>query len=170
MSVLGIDPGTKVMGYGVVVYADATLDYLHHGTVKPTGTLSSRFMTVYDEVRRLISAYRPEAVAIESPFLAKNVSSALKLGQVQGVVMVAAAHAGVLTTSYTPMEVKSAVVGYGRASKGQVRDMVQRLLGVSHQLPLDAADALAVAICHVHSTGLREIYEQDRGMRRAFTP
>jgi len=160
LRVLGIDPGTRVLGYGVVEESNGHLLYIGDGTISPTGELPARLKGLYDGVIEIIRTFSPEAVAMESPFLAKNVASTLKLGQIQGVIVLAASHALSSPHTYSPMEVKSAVAGYGRASKIQVREMVKRLLGLNHPLALDAADALAVAICHVHTAKFRGRYEQ----------
>ena len=167
MRVLGIDPGTQVMGYGVVEEERGELRPVGEGTIAPTGELAQRLTELYDGLQELIRTYAPDAVAMESPFYAKNVTSTLKLGQVQGVVVLAATHAALASCSYTPMEVKAAVAGYGRATKAQVREMVKRLLGIDGPLSLDASDALAVAICHIHTAELKERYGQDLSSRRA---
>jgi len=160
MKVLGIDPGTTVLGYGLVADEAGTLTYVAHGTIAPSGVLSLRLMTLYEGLMSVINQYAPQTVVMESPFLAKNVASALKLGQVQGVVLLAAAHAALPACTYSPMEIKSAVVGYGRATKNQVQEMVRRLLGIQHDLSLDASDALAAAICHIHSAALHNRWQQ----------
>lgn len=161
MRVLGIDPGTLVLGYGVVQEGEGGL--LHRvtdGTISPPGELPQRLKGLYDGLLEVMRTYAPDEVAIESPFYAKNAVSTVKLGQVQGVVVLAAAHASLETSTYTPMEVKAAVVGYGNASKAQVREMVKRLLRIEGQLPFDASDALAVAICHIHSAQLKQRYQR----------
>jgi crossover junction endodeoxyribonuclease RuvC len=167
MRVLGIDPGTQVMGYGVVEEERGQLRPVGKGTIAPRGELPERLECIYNGLQEVIRTFSPDAVVMESPFYAKNVLSTLKLGQVQGVVVLAANHASLNSCSYTPMEVKAALVGYGRATKAQVREMVKRLLGIDGALPLDASDALAVAICHIHTAELKERYEQDRSSRRA---
>ena len=167
MRVLGIDPGTQVMGYGVVEEERGQLRPVGRGTIAPRGELPERLECIYNGLQEVIRTFSPDAVVMESPFYAKNVLSTLKLGQVQGVVVLAANHASLNSCSYTPMEVKAALVGYGRATKAQVREMVKRLLGIDGALPLDASDALAVAICHIHTAELKERYGQDRSSRRA---
>lgn len=159
MRVLGIDPGTQVMGYGVVEEYGGVLVHVGDGTISPPGELSERLKGIYDGLRELIDTYSPEVVVMESPFFAKNVMSTLKLGQVQGVVLLAATHSSLSSVTYTPMEVKSAVAGYGKATKPQVREMVKRLLKLDQPLSLDASDALAVAICHIHTAELKERYQ-----------
>jgi len=160
MRILGIDPGTLVMGYGVVEERQGALTHVIDGTIAPTGELAQRLRELYDGLQEMIRAYAPDAVAMESPFFSKNVVSTVKLGQVQGVVVLAATHAALDSCSYTPMEVKSAVAGYGKATKAQVREMVKRLLGIPGPLSLDASDALAVAICHIHTAELKRKYQQ----------
>jgi crossover junction endodeoxyribonuclease RuvC len=167
MRVLGIDPGTQVMGYGIVEEEHGDLHPVGKGTIAPTGELAERLGRLYEGLQELIRTFAPDAVVMESPFYAKNVLSTLKLGQVQGVVVLAANHAALDSCSYTPMEVKAAVVGYGRATKAQVREMVKRLLGIDGTLSLDASDALAVAICHIHTAELKGRYGQDLPSGRA---
>jgi len=162
MKVLGIDPGTTVLGYGLVTSEAGNLRYIAHGTIAPSGVLPMRLMTLYDGLAAVIEQHAPQTVAMESPFLAKNVASALKLGQVQGVVLLAAAHAALPACTYSPMEIKSAVAGYGRATKNQVHEMVLRLLGIRADVSLDASDALAAAICHIHTSA-----SQDRWQRQS---
>jgi len=160
MRILGIDPGTLVMGYGVVEEEQKKLMHVADGIIAPSGELPKRLTELYDGLREVIRTYSPDAVAMESPFFSKNVVTTMKLGQVQGVVVLAATHSSLDSFSYTPMEVKSAVAGYGKAAKGQVREMVKRLLGIDAPLSLDASDALAVAICHIHTAELKRKYQQ----------
>src|SRR6478672_679349 len=156
MRVLGIDCGTEYTGYGVVeLGADGRLICLTSGAIKLSNrnTMASRLATIFAGLGRIITEHRPENVAIEDVFYALNVKSALKLGQVRGVAMLAASSAGLEVTEYSPLSIKSAVVGYGRAEKPQVQYMVTRLLNLSEvPEPADAADALAIAICHLHTS------------------
>lgn len=155
MRVLGIDCGTEYTGYGVVELArDSRLLCLTCGAVKlsPREPLPVRLAKVFDRLGALIEEYHPEQVAIEDVFYAVNVKSALKLGQVRGVAMLAASAAGLAVAEYAPLSIKSAVVGYGRAEKHQVQHMVAQLLSLeAPPQPADAADALAIAICHLHT-------------------
>lgn len=155
MRVLGIDCGTEYTGYGVVdLMPDGGLHCLCCGAIKlsPRESLSRRLSRIYEQLSRLIAAHQPEQVAIEDVFYAANVKSALKLGQVRGVAMLAAATAHLEVAEYSPLSIKSAVVGYGRAEKQQVQHMVTRLLKLAEiPEPPDAADALAIAICHLHT-------------------
>jgi crossover junction endodeoxyribonuclease RuvC len=155
MRVLGIDCGTECTGYGVVELD--TRDVLHcvcfGGIIlsrqKP---MAERLCTIFDKLSRMIEEHRPDQVAIEDVFYAVNVKSALKLGQARGVAMLAAAAQRVPVTEYAPLSIKSAVVGYGKAEKEQVQMMVARLLRLEEiPQPADAADALAIAICDLHT-------------------
>src|ERR1700678_2400812 len=160
MRVLGIDCGGEYTGYGVVeMHSGGRLVCLTCGAIKlsPRESLARRVSRIYDELGVLITVHHPDEVAIEGIFFALNVKSALKLGQVRGVAMLAAAAAGLEVAEYSPLTIKSSVVGYGRAEKQQVQHMVTRLLSLA-QLPepLDASDALAIAICHLHTAGTLE--------------
>jgi crossover junction endodeoxyribonuclease RuvC len=155
MRVLGIDCGTEYTGYGVVeLRLDGCLICCTHGAVKlsPRDPLPERLATVFTRLSEIIREHRPDKVAIEDIFYAVNVKSALKLGQVRGVAMLAASSAGLPVAEYAPLSIKSAVVGYGKAEKQQVQHMVTRLLNLdaAPESP-DAADALAIAICHLHT-------------------
>jgi crossover junction endodeoxyribonuclease RuvC len=144
MRVFGIDCGTEFTGYGVVEVDDAAQTMkLRHAPV--------RLAQVYAELSALLQLWQPEIVAIEEVFFSANAKSALKLGQVRGVAMLAAANCGLPVAEYAPLAIKSAVVGYGLAGKEQVQFMVARLLELEEApKPADAADALAIAICHIH--------------------
>jgi crossover junction endodeoxyribonuclease RuvC len=156
MRVLGIDCGGEYTGYGVVeMQSSGKLSSLTCGAIKlsPRDTLSRRLFRIYQQLDHIISEHRPDQVAIEDVFYALNVKSALKLGQVRGVAMLAAAAAGLEVAEYSPLSIKSSVVGYGRAEKEQVQHMVTRLLDLQRPPePMDASDALAIAICHLHTT------------------
>ena len=156
MRVLGVDCGTEYTGFGVVeLCPDDTLVCLTCGAIKlsPRESLPRRLATIFDRLAVVIQEHRPDNVAIEDVFYALNVKSALKLGQVRGVAMLAASSAGLEVTEYSPLSIKSAVVGYGRAEKPQVQYMVTRLLNLNEiPEPADAADALAIAICHLHTS------------------
>lgn len=173
MRVLGIDCGTEYTGYGVVdLVSDDRNDNRNHdrlvcvifGAIKasPRDPMPARLSAISTGLLELIARHRPDRVAIEDVFYSANVKSALKLGQVRGVAMLAAASAGIEVAEYSPLSIKSAVVGYGRAEKHQVQQMVTRLLNLDQiPEPADAADALAIAICHLHTAATRE--RQDPG-------
>jgi len=160
MRVLGIDCGTEYTGYGVVELGhDGALICLTCGAVKlsPRDSMPARLSTIFNRLGEVIVEHRPDRVAIEDVFYALNVKSALKLGQVRGVAMLAASSAGLEVAEYSPLSIKSAVVGYGRAEKQQVQRMVTRLLNLAEiPEPPDAADALAIAICHLHTSATLE--------------
>jgi crossover junction endodeoxyribonuclease RuvC len=168
MRVLGIDCGTEYTGYGVVeLLADDRSDARNNdhlvciicGAIKvsPRDPMPTRLSHISIGLQELIARHRPDRVAIEDVFYAANVKSALKLGQVRGVAMLAAASAGLEVAEYSPLSIKSAVVGYGRAEKHQVQQMVTRLLNLDEiPEPADAADALAIAICHLHTAATHE--------------
>ncbi len=154
MLVLGIDPGTAITGYGLVEEVRGRLAAVAYGAVTtPAGANpESRLLTIFEELSGLIVRYAPAAVAVEELFFNKNVRTALAVGQARGVCLLSAANSGVPVAEYTPLQVKQAVTGTGKAAKEQVGYMVRALLGLpSVPRPDDVADALAVAICHVHS-------------------
>ncbi len=155
MRVLGIDCGGEYTGYGVVEQdAAGELRHLVSGAIRlnPRKPLPTRLNEIFDQLRALVATHQPEVVAIEEVFYAVNAKSALKLGQVRGVAMLAAASCGLEVAEYAPLAIKSAVVGYGRAEKSQVQQMVTRLLRLpALPQPQDASDALAIAICHLHT-------------------
>jgi crossover junction endodeoxyribonuclease RuvC len=154
--VLGIDPGSIVTGVGLVEQDESGMRLVVCDSVKTSsGTpLPQRLSRIHAETSRLIAAHRPDEVAVENVFQAKNVKSALKLGHARGVTLLSAAQAELPIFEYAPREVKLSVVGTGSATKGQVASMVDRLLGLNgRKLPEDESDALAVAICHLHKRG-----------------
>ena len=160
MRVLGIDCGGEYTGYGVVdLHPSGKLCCLTCGAIKlsPREALPRRLSTIFTQLGEIIAEHHPDQVAIEEVFYALNVKSALKLGQVRGVAMLAAATAGLEVAEYSPLTIKSSVVGYGRAEKQQVQSMVTRLLELTEPPePMDASDALAIAICHLHTAGTLE--------------
>jgi crossover junction endodeoxyribonuclease RuvC len=153
MLVLGVDPGSRHTGYGLIHGKRNRLAHVEHGHISPPGrsSLEQRLCQIYDALTKLMRHYTPQALALEDIFLAANVKSAFTLGQVRGVVILAAAQAGVPVSCYPALVVKKAVVGYGQATKDQVKLMVERLLDltVANQ---HAADALAVGVCHLFQT------------------
>ena len=157
MRVLGIDCGGEYTGYGVVEQDDrGTLLHLCSGAIRlsPREALEIRLKRICEGLHQIIAAHLPEQVAIEDVFYAVNAKSALKLGHVRGVAMLVAAQAGLEVVAYSPLSIKSAVVGYGKAEKSQVQVKVARLLNRPEPpQPADAADALAIAICHLHTAG-----------------
>ena len=151
-TILGIDPGTIKTGWGVIRADGVRLRHVAHGTVRAAGSLSQdrRLQRIFTELARAICEHQPTHVSLEKVFLARNVQSALKLGQVRGVALLAAAEGGVPVAEYNSVQVKKAVTGYGHASKEQIQQMVTALLELPAEPQEDAADALAAAICHGH--------------------
>jgi crossover junction endodeoxyribonuclease RuvC len=152
LRVLGIDPGSHVTGYGIVEDSSSGLQCVLHGEIKPArgASLSTCLRTICTGIQEAIGRMAPEAMAIEDIFYGKNIRSLIKQGHVRGVAIWAGADGGLPVYEYSPLEIKKAVVGYGRAEKGQVQMMVRAILKLPELPPPDAADALAVAICHIH--------------------
>lgn len=165
MIVIGIDPGTATTGYGLVQErADGGLNAIAYGVVQTSATLPmpERLLQLYDQLCEVLILHHPQSGAVEKLFFQRNVRTALSVGQGRGVALLALASYKIPVAEYTPLEVKQAVVGYGGADKGQVQQMVRALLSLDGiPQPDDAADALAVAICHLHSARLRDLAEQD---------
>lgn len=155
MIVLGIDPGSVVTGYGVVEKKGAALVHIAHGILSPGQDvpLHERLLFISSGLEKIMEEYRPEALSIESLFYAKNVNSTMVLSHARGVALLAAAKNALEVFEYAPMTVKQAVTGYGKATKEQVQKMVTMLLKISPVMKSDAADALAIAVCHIHSAG-----------------
>ena len=149
--ILGIDPGTRILGFGVIRVLDRKVEYLHMGVVNLKGTKDHfvTLRTIYEEVTKIIEKYNPDELAVEAPFYGKNVQVMLKLGRAQGAAIAAAIRRDIPIFEYAPRSIKLAVTGKGAASKEQVAMMAQRLLGIDiAQEYLDATDALAIALCH----------------------
>ena len=161
MRVLGIDPGSETTGWGVIDGDARRYRLVEFGTVKasPRERFAARLLKISDGVERLIEKFRPDVCAVEEAFFAVNAKTALKLGQVRGVAILAASYSGLEVAEYSPLAIKSAVVGYGKADKHQVQSMIVRLLKLdSPPERLDASDALAIAICHLHTAGTLSRY------------
>lgn len=149
--ILGIDPGSRITGYGIIKEENRKIAYIDSGCIRTsTDDLSQRLLQIFNGICQLMDSYSPNEVAIEQVFMHQNPNSALKLGQARGAAMVAAASHRVKIAEYAPREIKQAVVGYGAAEKDQVKHMVVSLLMLNNSPQSDAADALAVAICHSH--------------------
>jgi crossover junction endodeoxyribonuclease RuvC len=158
---MGVDPGSIKSGYGVVeaVGGQQQLQAVEFGVIRTPSkaALPERLLAINQRLRALIEKFQPDVVAVEDVFFAQNAKSALKLGQSRGAILLTVAQAGLEIAEYTPLEVKQSVVGYGRAEKVQVQHMVKTLLGLQEiPRPDDAADALAIAICHHHSAKMRQ--------------
>ena len=160
MRILGIDPGLATIGFGVVDYSGNKFSVVEYGTVMSQAgfSLPERLKAVYDDMSFIIDKFKPDETAVEQLFFNTNAKTAITVGQARGVLILAAANAGLPVYEYTPLQVKQAVVGYGRADKNQVQQMVKSILSLgAPPKPDDAADALAVAICHAHSIGMLKI-------------
>ena len=182
MIILGVDPGTLNMGYGVVSSTEAEPSLVACGvlTAKPRAPISERLQILYRGLEEIIERYGPDEVAVEEPFMAENARSALSIGRAQAVAILAAANRGLPVFQYTPLLVKQMITDYGRASKEQIQEMVRlqlRLNDTPH--PSDAADALAVALCHIRQQHLVRLLAQagkgmpcrgESGTRPALTP
>jgi crossover junction endodeoxyribonuclease RuvC len=164
MITIGIDPGTATTGYGIIQEEqDGHLTVINYGVIQTTSDQSQpeRLVQLYKRIKELILLHRPDMGAVEKLFFERNVRTALAVGQARGVALLAMAELNLQIGEYTPLEVKQAVVGYGGADKNQVQQMVKTILGldtIPH--PDDAADALAVAICHIHSARIRNLYQE----------
>jgi len=150
MLVLGVDPGSIITGYGLVKKEDNKLIYVGGGKISMPHSrpFHQRVHNIFQSLMKIIEKYHPMEMSIEDIFFAKNVQSALKIGHVRGAALVAAIQCGLKVFEYTPLQIKQSVVGYGRATKEQVRAMVKLILKLNTNLSLDTADALAIAICH----------------------
>lgn len=151
--ILGVDPGTVVTGYGVIKLVGGKLFPLDYGAIRPPakGQVEEKYLAIFEGIEDLAQRFSPDALSVETQFVHKNIQSAIKLGMARGVVMVAAAKKGVAVHHYAPTKAKLAVVGNGKASKAQVQFMIRHLLGLKcDPQPEDAADALALAVCHAN--------------------
>lgn len=150
-TILGIDPGSRVTGYGLIQVSTQQICYIDSGCIRTTSTdLSQRLLQIFNGICELMEMHQPDEVAIEQVFMHENPNSALKLGHARGVAMVACASHRKAVSEYSPREIKQALVGYGGAEKTQVKHMVVQMLQLSASPQSDAADALAIAICHHH--------------------
>jgi len=153
--ILGIDPGTATMGWGVVRQEGNRLSYVQHGAIVTPSKweMPRRLGRLFEGITELIKGYRPETVAVEELFFNTNVTTAITVGQARGVALLAAYKAGVAVAEYTPLQVKQAITSYGRAEKRQMQEMVKTLLNLREvPKPDDAADGLAIAVCHAFSS------------------
>jgi crossover junction endodeoxyribonuclease RuvC len=169
LRVLGVDPALAgATGYGVIQFEGTSAKLLRFGALKfpARATFASRLRDIHQLIARLVEEFAPDAVAVESVFTALNVRTALKLAEVRGVVLLAAAQAQIPSHSYSPREVKATVAGYGGASKQQIQQMVTSALGLtSYPEPADAADALAIALCHAHLSQARDRIARATGIQ-----
>ncbi len=152
MRILGIDPGSRTAGYGLIDVAGESLHFVACGVIKvnPAQPFGARLLEIHTGIAEVIAGHSPQEAAIEEVFMAKNAGSALKLGHARGVLMLAALQAGLPLAEYSPRQIKQAAAGYGNADKAQMQHMVRVLLALDRAPSADAADALAVAICHAN--------------------
>ncbi|KPK32631.1 MAG: hypothetical protein AMS24_03680 [Chlamydiae bacterium SM23_39] len=150
--IMGIDPGTKITGYGIIEKRGSSYLLIESGVIKPSYNLSvnDRYLKIFHSLELLIKKYDPISIAIETQFVKKNIQTAIKLGMARGVAIIAAANNNIPVYEYAPKKAKLAVVGNGMASKEQVQKMVKMLLNINKNISFDEADALALAICHSH--------------------
>lgn len=156
MIILGIDPGYAIVGYGAIEHSRGKSKLISYGaiTTQPGPDISLRLREIYDDMCLLLDTVRPDAVAVEELFFTNNVTTGIAVAQARGVILLACAQRGLIPAEYTPMQVKQGVVGYGKAEKKQVMEMTRSLLGLRGiPRPDDAADALAIALCHAHTSG-----------------
>lgn len=168
MRVLGIDPSIQSTGFGIIEYRQNRYAVLSYGVIKPSRRLlfHQKINEIRTRVEDLIKTYKPEEVAIENPFYAQNIKTALTLGQVRGAALVAVASTACSLHEYSALEIKKAVTGYGQADKNQVKQMIKTLLHIEDEaLPTDASDALAAAFCHINSKIFQErLHESEKDM------
>ncbi|MCH8500031.1 MAG: crossover junction endodeoxyribonuclease RuvC [Marinobacter sp.] len=162
--ILGVDPGSRITGYGVIRTESGRIEYIDSGCIRMgEKPMAERLQTIFQGLATLIAEYRPEEFAIEQVFMARNPDSALKLGQARGVAIVTAANSGLPVHEYSARQVKQAVVGTGAADKSQVQHMVAVILRLDRKPQADAADALAIALCHAHmSQSVQRLTAQGR--------
>jgi crossover junction endodeoxyribonuclease RuvC len=163
MKVLGIDPGSETLGWGVIEGSGLKYGLVDYGTIKssPKEAFSKRLLKIYDGIEAVIAKFQPDVISVEEAFYANNVKVALKLGQVRGVVLLVGEKNSLELAEYSPRLIKQTVVGYGNAEKHQVQEMVRLLLKLKEiPQPHDAADALAIAICHFHHAGVQDRIRQ----------
>ncbi|GFN35134.1 crossover junction endodeoxyribonuclease RuvC [Tepidimicrobium xylanilyticum] len=162
MIILGIDPGLAIVGYGVIEYKGNRYRLLDYGVIRTDSNIffPQRLKLIYDELSSIIDRFNPADLAVEELFFNKNVKTAIQVGQARGVEILAAINKGLEVYEYTPLQIKQSVVGYGRAEKRQVQEMVKILLNLKEiPKPDDAADALAVAICHSSCLNYKDMFK-----------
>ncbi len=173
MKVIGIDPGSRVCGYGVLETRNGEISHIANGAIIPKADLPlyQKLRVIYENLIKLIVDYAPGAMSIEDIFFAKNAKSAIKLGEARGVALLAASKSGISIHEYSPTRVKLALTGRGRANKSEVQSMISAILGISEFETEDASDAVAVALCHINLSQIerklgKEFVQTRRRMRR----
>lgn len=169
MIIIGIDPGLATVGFGVIDYTGNRFTVLDYGILStpPRTPVPERLAMLYSDASRLFAKYRPDAISMEELYFSKNVTTGIPVAEARGVLLLAAQHAGISVYEYNPGEVKQAIVGYGRAEKRQVMEMTRMMLRLEKiPRPDDAADALAMAVCHAHCSGSLNVFSMNRGATR----
>ena len=169
MIVLGVDPGTAIVGYGLIKKERNVIEVLDYGCIytEPSLMMAKRLQIIYRGINNILSLYKPESVAIEDIFYFKNNKTVIKVGQARGVIILAAAENGIETYDYTPLQVKMGVTGYGRADKKQIQLMVKKILKLNEiPKPDDAADGLAIALTHLNSLGSGLLQYRDKSVSK----
>ena len=164
MIILGFDPGIAIVGFGLIEKKGNQIKPIQYGSIQTKANLETgiRLKQIYDSVKEIISKYKPDAVSIEKLYFNRNVTTALTVGQARGILMLAAVEADIPIFEYTPLQIKQALVGYGRAEKKQIQEMVKLYLSLKEiPKPDDVADALATAICHAHSAKMTKIIKEN---------
>lgn len=175
MRVIGIDPGTRVCGYGVIESRNGEITHIASGSITPASVLPipERLKIIYDKILGVIEEHSPDIMSVEDIFFSKNVKSAIKLGEARGVALLAASSAGISIYEYPPTKIKLALTGRGRANKTEVQKMISKILGVSEFETEDASDAVAIALCHIQLSRIEKKlgseFVQPRRRRRRFT-
>lgn len=175
MRVIGIDPGSRCCGYGVLEVRGVDIKHLASGSIAPESSLPlyQRLKTIYESLLNVIGEHSPDVMSVEDIFFAKNAKSAIKLGEARGVVLLAASTSGIPICEYPSTKVKLALTGRGRANKSEVQKMLSKILGISEFETEDASDAVAIALCHIHlsriEARLGKEFVQPRRKRRRFT-
>ncbi len=169
MRIIGIDPGYAIVGYGVLDYERSRFDVVNYGSITTAAgnPFESRLLEIYDDMCRVLDMLKPECMSVERLYFANNKTTGIDVAQARGVILLAAVQRGIRIYEYTPLQVKQAVVGYGKAEKHQVQEMVKNILGLKEiPKPDDTADAVALAICHGHcgESALAKIYSERKGM------
>jgi len=162
MIILGIDPGIAIMGYGIINHKGNRFEVIDYGAITTSSKMptAERLKAIYQKLKILLNTYNPEAVAIEELFFNTNAKTAMLVGQARGVAILAAINQNKSIYEYTPLQIKQGVVGYGRADKKQVQEMIKMILKLEEvPKPDDVADALAIAVCHAHSGNFKELFE-----------
>lgn len=174
MRVIGVDPGSRACGYGILESVNGNLRCMASGAIVPTASLSHprRLKIIYSELSDLIDQFSPDYMSIEEMFFAKNAKSAIKLGQARGVALLAAANNDIEVHEYAPTKIKLALTGRGRANKTEMRKMISYILGVDVSVGTDASDAIAIALCHINISrigGIEDLKHSTGRRRRRFT-